>query len=365
MNRLDIGTYSHDQMDRILKSNRRVKYRFELLDKNEIAIREISATGSINFNATADIQAGANFIVNEYELKGIDLVNARIRPYMQVMTPSGYVDYPLGIYLISSPNRQSDGISVVRQLECFDKCVILNEDKFTNRYYIQKGKLYTQAINEILESAMIFNHDISPSIFTTTTELEFEVGTTKLKAINQLLQAINYTPIWFDVNGFARSSVYVTPSKRNEEYSYLTDEQSITFVGVEQNIDTFNIPNIIIRYTSNTESNYLYAKYVNDNPASKLSTITRGRNVVDCATVSDIANQATLEQYVKRLADEQTLYEEISFDTANMPHHTYMDCLQIQNKELDINNTYIEYEWTINLEIGGKMNHKCKRTVNL
>lgn len=364
MNRLDNGVYSHDQMDSILKSNRRVMYRYDLLDKNEIAIKEISATGSINFNATADIKTGASFEVNEYELQGIDLVNTRIKPYMCVMTPTGYVEYPLGVYLISSPNRQSDGISVIRQLECYDKCVILNEDKFTNRYFIPKGQLYTQAINEILESAKIFNHDITASQLTVSADIEFEIGTTKLSAINQLLSAINYTPIWFDANGYARASVYISPKLRNEEYSYLTDEQSIIFLGVEQNIDTFNVPNIIIRYTNNPESNYLYAKYVNNKPSSKLSTVTRGRNVVDCETVSDIANQTTLEQYVARLAEEQALYEEISFDTANMPHHTYCDCLRIENKELGLNGAYIEQEWTMNLEVGGRMHHRCKRIVN-
>ena len=281
MNRLDNGIYGHSQMDKILKSNRRIKYRFDLLDKNEIAIKEISATGSINFNATADIKTGASFEVNEYELQGIDLVNTRIKPYMCVMTPMGYVEYPLGVYLISNPNRRSDGISVRRQLECYDKCVVLDEDKFTSRYFIPRGQLYTQAINAILESAKIFNHGITASQLTVSTDKEFEIGTTKLSAINQLLSAINYTPIWFDCNGYARSSVYVSPKMRNEEYSYLADEQSITFLGVEQNIDTFNVPNVIIRYTNNPEGEYLYAKYVNDNPSSKLSTISRGRNVVD------------------------------------------------------------------------------------
>ena len=365
MNRLDNDIYTHEQMNNILKSNRSVKYRYEILDKNEIPIKEISASGSINFDSTADITSGASFEVNEYELQGIDLVNARIKPYMQVMTPSGYVDYPLGVYLISAPNRNSDGVTVTRQLDCYDKSLILNEDKFTSRYYVSKNQQYTQVIKNILESANIFNHDINVSQLTIQNDIEFEIGTTKLSAINQLLKAINYTPIWFDNQGYARAGVYVSPNMRNEEYSYLTDEQSITFVGISQNIDTFNIPNIIIRYTSNPEVDYMYAKYVNDNPSSKLSTITRGRNVVDSATISDIANQSTLEQYVRRLADEQALYEEIIFDTAIMPHHTYLDCLKIENKELNIDDSYIEQAWTINLEVGGKMNHRCRRMVIL
>lgn len=365
MNKLNNGIYTHEQMDKILKSNRQVRYRFELLDKNEIALKEISATGSINFNSTTDIISQASFEVNERDLGNIDLINARIKPYMQVMTPTGYVGYPLGVYLISSPNRNSEGVSITRSLECYDKTLILDEDKFVTRYFIAKGQSYTQAINTILESAKIFNHDITQSQLTTNIDIEFEIGTSKLEAINTLLKSINYTPIWFDCNGYARSSVYVSPSMRNEEYSYMTDDKSITFVGVNQNIDTMNIPNIIIRYTDNPEGNYLYYKYINDNPSNKLSTISRGRNVVDCDTVSDIANQSTLEQYVKRLVDDSTLYETISFNTAAMPHHDYNNCLRVKNDDLGLDSVYIEYDWTINLEIGGIMNHKCRKLVSL
>lgn len=365
MNRLDNDIYTHEQMDRILKSNRSVKYKYELLDKNEIAIKEISATGSINFNSTVDIMGGANFEVNERELDNIDLVNARIKPYMSVLTRSGYVDYPLGIYLVSAPSRVSDGISVTRSLNCYDKSLILDEDKFVNRYFIARGQVYTNVIIELLESVKIFNHDITSSMLTANVDIEFEIGTSKLEAINTLLKSINYTPLWFDMNGYARSSVYVSPNMRNEEYSYVTDNESIVFVGANQDIDTFNVPNVIIRYTDNPEGEYLYYKYVNDNPSSKLSTISRGRNVVDCSAISDIANQSTLEQYVKRLVDESSLYETISFDSAVMPHHDFCNCLRVENKELGLNSTYIEYDWEIELFVGGKMNHKCKRMVTI
>lgn len=363
MNRLDNGIYTHNQMDKILKSNRDVKYRFELLDKNNIALGEVSATGNINFNAETEIMRCANLEIKD--IKDIDYVNARVKIYMQVKTPTGYLEYPLGVFLIASPSRQSTGTSITRSLECYDFAQILKEDKFTSRYFIVKGQNYVQAVISILESSMLFNHDITASQLATNIDFEFEIGTSKLEAINKLLKSINYTPIWFDENGCARSSVYVSPTNRVEEYSYITDNDSIIFSGASQNIDTFNLPNIIVRYTDNVETNFLHAVWRNDNPSSKLSTVSRGRNIVDIASVSDIANQSTLEQYVARLADEQSLYEQIIFNTATMPHHTYMDCLRVKNKELGINDAYIEYEWDLELSNGGKMNHKCRKLVNL
>lgn len=364
MIRLDNDAYTHEQMDKILKSNRRVKYRAELLDKNNISLGEVDViSGNINFNAECEIMRCANLTIKDNP--NTDYINARVKIYMDIMTPLGYKSYPLGVFLIAAPNRKSDGMRITRQLECYDFTQILKEDKFTSRYFIPKGQLYTQAIVTILESAKIFAHDITASQLTVSTDIEFEIGTSKLEAINTLLKSINYTPIWFDSEGVAKSSVYINPGNRVEEYNYSTDRQSITFVGVEQNIDTFNLPNQITRYTDNPEGDFLKASWVNSNPSSKLSIISRGRNIVDIASVSDIANQATLEQYVRRLADEQSLYEQINFNTAIMPHHAYMDCLGIENKELDINDTYIEYEWSIDLEIGAKMNHKCRKLVSL
>lgn len=363
MNRLDKYIYTHDQIDKILKSNRAIKYRFELLDKNNIALGEISATGNINFNAECEIMRCSTLSIKE--INDIDYVNSRIKVYMQVRTPSGYIEYSLGVFLIASPSRQSTGTSITRSLECYDFAQILKEDKFTSRYYIAKGLNYVQSVISILESAKLFSHDITVSQLTTNVDIEFDIGISKLEAINMLLKAVNYTPLWFDENGTAKSSVYISPINRIEEYSYITDKESIIFSGASQNIDTFNLPNTIIRYTDNPETGFLRASWINNNPSSKLSTISRGRNIVDIASVSDIANQSTLEQYVKRLADEQSLYEQVSFDTATMPHHTYMNCLRIENKELGINDTYIEYEWDLELTVGGKMNHKCRKLVSL
>lgn len=364
MIRLNNGIYTHDQMNKILTSNRKVKYRAELLDKNNIAIGEANIIdGNITFSSECEIMRSANITVKDDDT--VDFVNARLKVYMQVMTPTGYVDYPLGVFLVASPGRSSDGTRITRDLECYDFGEILKEDRFTYRHFIPKGQQYTQAVISLLESAKIFNHDITASVLTTNTDIEFEIGLSKLDAINQLLKSINYTPLWFDSNGVAKSSVYVSPNNRVDEYSYITDKESITFVGADQNIDTFNIPNIIVRYTDNPESGFLTSKWTNDNPSSKLSTISRGRNIVDISSVSDIANQATLDQYVARLADEQSLYDQIRFDTAVMPHHCYSDCIRIDNKEINVQGSYIEYEWSLELMVGGKMNHKCRKLVNI
>jgi hypothetical protein len=302
---------------------------------------------------------------NVKEIADIDYINDRIKPYFCLYTPMGWIKYPLGVFLISSPTRQSDGMVITRDIESYDKAIILKEDKFTKRYLVPKGALYTDKINDILNSAGIFKSDITKSYLQVATDIEFEIGTSKLEAVNKLLNSINYEYIHFDEMGVAQASDYVSPDYRTTEYEYRTDKRSIIKVGSKESLDVFNCPNIFVRYLSNPETGELRSEYINDNPSSKLSTVSRGRNIVDVESVSDIADQTTLDAYVKRIADERQIYETIEFRTALMPHHGYMDCLYVRNKELGIDSKYIETEWTMSLEVGGHMSHRGRRVVTI
>ena len=60
-----------------------------------------------------------------------------------------------------------------------------------------------------------------------STAREFEIGTTKLSAINKLLGEINYTQLVVDEYGYFVSSQYRSPSERVAEYTYKDDNMSI------------------------------------------------------------------------------------------------------------------------------------------
>ena len=62
---------------------------------------------------------------------------------------------------------------------------------------------------------------------------------------------------------------------------------------------------------------------------------------------------------------ETKVYQKITFETLNMPNHEYSDCLYINNSELSIAGKYIETAWQMDLKIGGKMKHLCRKAVGL
>lgn len=360
---LESNGYSDAEMRDILKSDRLVWYEFDLLDKDELPLGKITASGSVDYNSEVAIQRVASLSI--IEEKDIDFLSERVRPAMCVDTPNGVARFPLGVFLMSSPSRKAASGTIGRSIDCYDKCQILADDKFTSRYLVAANTTYISAIADIITSAGISDARITPSAKETAADLEFEMGTSKLTAVNQLLQAINYNPIYANANGKLICEPYTEPVDRSVDCSYVTDKKSITLPNPEEELDVFNAPNKIVRYLETADRGVLISSVTNSDPYSKLSTVSRGRTIVDIAPVSDIADQATLDAYTARIATEKKIYQKVIFRTAVMPNHESNDCIYVINKELDVAGKYIETAWNIEMKTGGAMSHTCRKAVSL
>jgi len=356
--------YTWDEVLALLKTSRTVTYGFDILDKNDVAIGEVHSPDCKIFNnIDATIQRSCSLTI--IEDKEIDFASERLRPYMKLKTETGMLVYPLGVFLMSSPQRQAQGGAVKRTVECYDKMQILNDDRFDTRYTVPAGTSYTAAVANIVLSAGINMVNIAPSQLETVTALEFPIGTSKLAACNELLAAINYYPLYADSYGVVRSKVYELPDGRSIDAFYATDKASIIQPGAQEELDIFGAPNKIVRYLENAERQFMISSVTNDDPNSKLSTVSRGRVITDIASVSDIANQGSLDAYVARVMAESKVYQKIVFETLNLPNHEYNDCLYIEDKELDIAGKYTEISWEMDLWTGGRMKHQCRKAVGL
>ena len=356
--------YTWAQVLDLLQKSRTVTYGFDILDKNDTAIGEVHSPDCKIFNnIDAKIQRSCSLTI--IEDREIDFSSERLRPYMKLQSHTGILKYPLGVFLMSSPQRQAEGGAIRRSVECYDKMQILNDDRFDSRYTVPAGTSYTAAVANIVLSSGITQCDIYPSELETVTAMEFPIGTSKLDACNDLLTAINYYPLYADSYGTVRSKAYELPDGRTIDAFYATDKASIIQPGAQEELDIFGAPNKIVRYLENAERQFIIASVTNDDPNSKLSTVSRGRVITDIAAVSDIANQGSLDAYVARVMAESKVYQKIVFETLNMPNHEYNDCLYVEDKELDIAGKYTETAWEMELWTGGKMKHKCRKAVGL
>lgn len=348
---------------------RNVKYRYDLLNKQEIKIGELDAiSGNIGLSSLAQIKRRGSFNFKENELKDVDWLNDRVQPFFMLqMNDGNWIEYPLGIYLMSSPTRNIRSNGVYRQVEVYDTSLALLEDKLTKRTMFASGTRYTSVITRLLNNIGIWKVNIPSYFGRLNTDKEFEIGISILEIVNDLLKEINYTSVWMDENGYITANRYEMPDNREAEYSYRNDELSIMHkdTAIEEK-DLFSIPNHFVVVATNPEEEPLVSRYSNTRKSSITSIPSRGRTIVDHREVDSIANQESLDEYVKRIAYEASnTYGKFMFKTATMPHHSYLDCLFCEHTGLDISNKYIETSWEMELVEGGTMSHTARRVIQL
>lgn len=370
MQNLAVNGYSKQQVIDALHAKyapRFIKFRYDLLNQNEIKKSALSTViaAEISMAYMAEIKRTAKFKIKDDG--SINWLSDRIQPFFQLQMPDGgWAEWSLGIFLLSSPLRVDQNQQIIRDVEAYDGLQVLKDDKFTSRYTIAAGTNYYTAVLNILTSAGITKYNIQQTSLTLPNTREWEPGIEKLKAVNELLADLNYTPLWVEEYGFYTSYAYQTPQVRAAQYTYENNDLSIMHNGVNDSLDLFSIPNKWVIVSSNAETSPLTSTYTNTNANSPTSTVNRGRTIVDFRAIDTIADQASLDAHVQRLAFEASqVYGHVVFETAIMPMHSYNDILQLNYSYLGINDKYSEMSWTLPLAVGGKMKHEVRRVVQI
>lgn len=87
------------------------------------------------------------------------------------------------------------------------------------------------------------------------------------------------------------------------------DSEKLIFPGVDRELDLTSIPNVYRAYSETT-----WAEAVNDDPESRVSTVSRGRRVEKVDTSPTRVNGETLAQYcARRLEEESTLFRSFTY----------------------------------------------------
>lgn len=356
-----------DILDQIhfLHGTNEIKFRYDLLDKHEQRKKSLRNVidAEISMAAFAEVKRTAKFKLLEEE--EIDWLNDRIQPFAMLRMPNGsWVEWSLGIFILSSPNRVEENGAVYRDIEAYDGLIVLKDDKFLERYTINEGTNYIDAINEILDSSNISKINIEANANTLNRTKEFEPGTEKLKAINELLSDINWTTLWVDEMGYYTSSRYRSPADRSANIRYFDDELSILSPGMSEDLDLVNVANSWVVVASNPEEEPLDSSYQNNNPDSPTSTVNRGRVIADYREIESIASQEALDAYVERLAfNASQIYGYLQFTTAINPLHSYSDVINVRYRDLGIEDKYAETNWSMKLKGGSLMSHETRKVV--
>lgn len=348
-----------------VKGTRKFSFRYELLDSSNVFVQDLTNVldCTIDQNWLADIKRKAKFTVTD--TGEINFLSDRIKPYIRLhMTAGGYVEWPQGVFLLSSPVRTSnESNTVVRDVDAYDALQVFLDDKVTDRYTVAAGANYITSVSTLLGS---ITKNVTTLSSTLPTAREWEPGTAKLTIINNLLSAVNYEALSFDEDGVAIVKPYASPSDRAEEYTYADDATSIMVPDVEQALDLFSIPNKWVLVVSDPDRATLTGTYTNNDPTSPTSTVQRQRTIVDFRTEVDAADLTTLNAKAERLAFEASqIYEAIDFTTGLNPIHSGNDVYRITYGALAVNAKYSEHTWSMSLKAGSTMKHRARRVVQI
>lgn len=350
----------------------RLKWEFDRVSMTDTTPRFVDLRIDVNYNAK-----GKNPLTDS-----IDYRVDRIRPYMIYKDGASTIERSLGIFLLNSPKRKDKGSRVYREIEAYDQLSILADAKVIHAFQTTPngGKKVTELIAEILTGtdttipvkfgysfpSAFVNISNSTNVYLDRT-LNFNVGDTWLNVINAMLMFINYTPLYVDGNGVLRAEPYKAPADRPTSHTYIDDELSIIYKEAEEEFDIHDVPNVfVVTQQADSEGERMYSRMFNTNEGSLSSTVNVGRYIVDYREVDQIANQGVLDTYVARIANEASqAYGKVIFRTALMPSHEYMNNIQLRYQNLRIDDIYTETDWSMDLKVGGQMEHRVRKVVRI
>lgn len=381
-------TVSDALRDALLSPTRHWSFRHELLDRDLEYKGKIELVESrVEHNSLADkVKRTAQFLIPSTEAGKINFESDLIRSYARLQLSDGtWEEMCVGTFMLSSANERylnqrllgTDGESYSipkqdkYQVTGYDRLLILAEDAFTDRYYVIAGGTYRNVIISVIGGESKINMPYDGT--TLPSDLEWPPGTPKLNIINDCLSAINYTTLSADAYGIFTAKPYVSPEFAPVLWEYQVDRNSVIIPGIDVELDLFNVPNVFVGYVSDPDRPALRSVYINDNPESITSTVSRGRQIVQIIEpdrpqgqeeLDQAATQALLDAKVQRVAEEATQQFLIAkFSTALMPIHDDGDVCALNYGQGS--HVFREHTWAMELKAGGAMSHEFRRVVSV
>lgn len=286
------------------------------------------------------------------------------------------VQTPLGVFAASkAPETDEDGVKTL-SVQAFDRCWRVRDTRVESRPYWPAGTLYLDAIEQMLIAAGVNKIIAIPTDAAFYTDREdWDIGTSNLKIINDLLSEISYKALWFDGEGSAMLEPFSVPTAESirhtltdlvERVSGLPDPAKIErLIGrkITRSTDIYEAPNVWVCVCDNPDFPApLVATSENNNVNSPLSTLRRGRRIVKKVYVKNIASQLELQNYADTLRNKSLISGEIiELETALLPGYGVDDVVALHYGDFD--GIGIDHEWTMNLTVGGTMTHKIEKVV--
>ncbi|MGF3055604.1 hypothetical protein [Microbacterium sp. YY-01] len=268
-------------------------WSYELLDHLDQSLGMLDGVTGGRGEIVAQSPLGGSASISLDHRQDIDWMSHRVRviftetdqepgPWWEVdaadRAPRTVQSFAWGTYLLTSPKEKHTPFHLGYDVGLLTKMSILHEDTVEGRYSLAESTPIIPAVVELIRSTGEARIAVTPSDAVLTAGMTWEAGETKLRIINDLLQAAGYWSLWCDGSGQFRVEPYVDPSLRPVAFTFEHGERSLHLPDWDREQDHTSVPNRFLAVgVGDEEHEPLVGVATNENPNSPYSFQARGR----------------------------------------------------------------------------------------
>lgn len=316
---------------------------------------------TINRDLTAETLGSATIDVVD------SLGECYIRVYLITIQNGVREKHPLGIFLVQTPSSSFDGKVRTVSMDAYTPLIELKESPPPLGYSVLKGEnIMDRAYQLVRENARA---PVAKALNSTTLHNNFisNPNDTWLTFLIDLIANAKYI-FGLDEQGRILFLPKQDTASLQPVWTYDDSNSSILLPDVTLEHDMYDVPNVLeVVYSTSTGS--YYAKAVNDDPNSPISTVSRGREIKRVITNPDLAGDPTdsqIQEYARTaLRELSTLEYSVSYSHGYCPVRIG-DCVRLNYSRAELNNVKAKVvSQSIKCTPGCQVDEKAVFTVKL
>ncbi len=263
-------------------------------------------SGSLDWSVFRQVRSGGS--IKLIDPPDVDWLSVRIRvSYVYRIPPGNEEEVVLGTYLVSAVDTKLSATGWETTVTLQDTITALVEDFVDSAVSYPAGTVVTDAVSEQLEASYVNSVlAVTESTAGLSVGMAWPAGTSRVKIVNDLLDAINYFAVWADELGTFRVQPYVPPNQRPVVWRFTADRTSVIRTDIDTDQDLHNVYNkVVLTSNSSNDPNSGFVGVAKDeDPNSPFSYPSRGRWVSKSKTGVKATSQQVIDDKAARLLNE-------------------------------------------------------------
>lgn len=316
---------------------------------------------SITRDSDTETLGSATFNITE------SLGECYIRVYLVTIQNGVKERHPLGTFLVQTPSTSFNGKVRDVSMDAYTPLLELKESPPPLGYSILKNENIMDVAYRLTREnarAPVVKTDCDTTLFY---DFVADTSDTWITFLTDLIANAKYSFL-LDEMGRILFAPQQDMNSLQAVWEYNDGNSSILYADFSMDHDMYGIPNVVEVVYSNGGDHY-YARVVNDDSNSPISTINRGREIIHRVTDPDLVGnptQAQIDEYAERLLRELSSLEYTITYTHGYCSTRVGDCVRLNYKRMGLTDVKAKViNQSIKCEVGCPVTEKAVFTTKL